>query len=190
MIHHPFRYLATCLVALVLVFVPVASASAAPSDTYEADAIRYTNAERTKRGLVALRGQSCVDLYAERLAAALSREQRLRHSNLETIRKACRLRTVGENVAYGYPNGRAVTQGWMSSTVTATTSCTHRSASSASAPCRTAPAAGGWPRSSAPDSQPLGFVGTRDRRCSGSGHRALVRNRADGCESRAAVRRS
>ena len=65
--------------------------------------------------MVTLKGQSCVDLYAERLAAALSREQRLRHSNLETIRKACKLRSVGENVAYGYPSGRAVTQGWMNS---------------------------------------------------------------------------
>ncbi len=116
MIHHSFRFLATCLVALVLVVLPVGSASAAASDTYEADAIRYTNAERTKRGLVALRGQSCVDKYAERLAAALSREQRLRHSNLRTILKACKLRTVGENVAHGYPSGRAVTQGWMNST--------------------------------------------------------------------------
>ena len=113
--HHPVRLLLACLLAAVFVVGPVGTAAAAPSDTYEADAIRYTNAERTKRGLVALRAQACLDKYAERLAVALSREQRLRHSNLSTIARDCRLRTVGENVAYGYPSGKAVVAGWMGS---------------------------------------------------------------------------
>ena len=111
----PIRILAACLLALVLAVGPVGSASAAPSDTYERDAARYTNAERTKRDLPALAGGRCLDVYAERLAAALVREQRLRHSNLEVILKRCKLRTVGENVAVGYRNGRSVTQGWMGS---------------------------------------------------------------------------
>lgn len=109
------RVLLVCALALVLTVGAVGSASAAPSDTYEQDAARYANAERTTRGLPELAGASCLDSYAERLAAALAREQRLRHSNLGIILRACNLRTVGENVAYGYPNGRSVTSGWMAS---------------------------------------------------------------------------
>ena len=115
MLRHPIRSLLAVLLSLVFAFLAVGPAAAAPSDTYEADAIRYTNAERTKRGLVALKVQNCLDTYAERLAAALAREQRLRHSDLGVILRACKLRTVGENVAAGYPNGKAVTQGWMNS---------------------------------------------------------------------------
>lgn len=109
------RVLLGFLLALVVTAGPMGSASAAASDTYERDTARYTNAERTKRGLSALGGQSCLDVYAERLAAALVREQRLRHSDLGVILRTCRLRTIGENVAYGYPSGRSVTQGWMGS---------------------------------------------------------------------------
>ena len=115
MIRLPVRVLLVSLLALALSLIPVGSASAAASDTYERDAARYANAERTKRGLPALGGARCLDVYAERLAVALSREQRLRHSDLGVILRVCRLRTVGENVAYGYPNGKSVTQGWMGS---------------------------------------------------------------------------
>ncbi len=115
MIRTFFRAMLGSLLVLVFTLIPIGIAAAAPSDTYEADVTRYTNAERTTRSLVALRANSCLDGYAERLAVALVREQRLRHSNLATIMKACKLRTVGENVAAGYANGKAVTQGWMNS---------------------------------------------------------------------------
>lgn len=111
----PIRVLLGSMLTVVLAAGPVGGASAAPSDNYERDAARYANAERTRRGRPALAGHSCLDVYAERLAAALAREQRLRHSNLSVVLRACKLRTVGENVAYGYPNGRSVTQGWMAS---------------------------------------------------------------------------
>ena len=37
------------------------------------------------------------------------------HHDLQPVLTACGLRTVCENVAYGYPSGAAVTQGWLDS---------------------------------------------------------------------------
>ena len=37
------------------------------------------------------------------------------HQDLGPILRGCNLRTVGENVAYGYPSGSAVIGGWMGS---------------------------------------------------------------------------
>ena len=37
------------------------------------------------------------------------------HQDLGPILRECNLRTVGENVAYGYPSGSAVMAGWMAS---------------------------------------------------------------------------
>ncbi len=86
------------------------------SDRYEADVVSGTNAERTKRGLRPLSTQACVDRYAEQQAARMASERRMYHQDLGPILGACNLRTVGENVAYGYPSGAAVMAGWMGST--------------------------------------------------------------------------
>ena len=40
----------------------------------------------------------------------------MEHQQLGPIMRDCGLSAVGENVAYGYPNGRAVVRGWMNST--------------------------------------------------------------------------
>ncbi len=85
------------------------------SDRYEADVLTAGNTERTSRNLAALTADSCVDRYAEAHAARLAAEEELHHEDLGPILSACNLNTVGENVAYGYPSGQAVTQGWMSS---------------------------------------------------------------------------
>ena len=92
-------------------------ATAAPSaaDRYEADVVAATNPERTSRGLAALAPQSCVDSYAEAQARRMADEGRMFHQDLQPVLKTCGLRTVGENVAYGYPTGTAVTQAWMGS---------------------------------------------------------------------------
>ncbi len=85
------------------------------SDRYEADVVSITNAERTSRGLRALSTEACVDRYAEQQAARMATERRMYHQNLGPILSACNLRTVGENVAYGYSSGQAVMNGWMNS---------------------------------------------------------------------------
>jgi hypothetical protein len=99
---------------------PGSSASVRSGNTasgrYEADVVSATNAERTSRGLRALSTQACVDRYAEQQAARMAAERRMYHQDLGPILSACNLRAVGENVAYGYPSGQAVTAAWMGST--------------------------------------------------------------------------
>ncbi|SDR74643.1 Uncharacterized conserved protein YkwD, contains CAP (CSP/antigen 5/PR1) domain [Friedmanniella luteola] len=92
-----------------------AATTASAADRYESDVIAATNPERTSRGLAALTAQSCLDSYAERQARAMAAEERMYHQELRPVLEACDLRTVGENVAYGYPSGAAVTEAWMDS---------------------------------------------------------------------------
>jgi len=86
------------------------------SDRYEADVVTATNKERTSRSLTALTTQACVNQYANTHAARMASEKRMYHQELGPILKACKLNGVGENVAYGYSSGTAVTAGWMGST--------------------------------------------------------------------------
>jgi uncharacterized protein YkwD len=74
-----------------------------------------TNGERATQGLAALTAEACVDRYAEAQAARMAAESRMYHQDLGPILTECRLSSVGENVAYGYPDGKAVTAGWMGS---------------------------------------------------------------------------
>ena len=86
------------------------------SDGYEADVITATNTERTSRSLVALTAQACVDKYAELQSAKMAAEKRMYHQDLQPVLTDCNLRAIGENVAYGYPDGTKVTAAWMAST--------------------------------------------------------------------------
>ena len=95
---------------------PAPSASSASlSDRYESDVLAGTNAERAKAGLVPLTAQACVDSYAEAQAQRMADEGRMYHQDLLPVLNGCRLSTVGENVAYGFPDGRSVMVGWMNS---------------------------------------------------------------------------
>ena len=90
--------------------------SGSASDRYEADVVTATNQERTSRGITALTTQACVNQYANTHAARMAAEKRMYHQELGPILSACNLNGVGENVAYGYTSGAAVTAGWMGST--------------------------------------------------------------------------
>ena len=102
---------ATALVAVPLTQVAQASAS----QTYETSVYNNTNVQRAKNDRGALRGARCLDTYAERQARRMADEQRMYHQQLGPILKACKLSMVGENVAYGYSNGRAAVTAWMNS---------------------------------------------------------------------------
>ena len=102
---------ATALVAVPLTQV----AQASPSQTYETSVYNNTNAQRAKYDKVALKGAKCLDTYAERQARKMADEQRMYHQQLGPILKACKLSMVGENVAYGYSNGKAAVTAWMNS---------------------------------------------------------------------------
>lgn len=95
---------------------PVGSAEAASmGHSYEQAAARSTNRARTTRGLVKLRWGSCLDRYAEAQATRMAKRQELKHQDLRPILRNCDLTWVGENIAVGYPSGKAVTRAWMNS---------------------------------------------------------------------------
>lgn len=111
----------TLLVALVATAALAVGPTVTPahatytSTNYESDVVKYTNVERAKRGLAKVSSSSCVDSYAEAQAARMAKAKRMYHQDLMTIARACRLRMVGENVAYGYTSGQSVTAAWMAS---------------------------------------------------------------------------
>lgn len=88
----------------------------APAATYQKQIFSATNQQRERHDLVRLRHQDCVQKFAVRQARRMARQERMFHQDLGPILRRCGLRSVGENVAYGYPTGRsAVNQGWMRS---------------------------------------------------------------------------
>lgn len=94
---------------------PTPTPPGSTSDRYESDVVTATNQERRAQALTALATQACVDGYAESQAEAMAAESRMYHQDLGPILRACNLHMVGENVAYGYPSGAAVTAAWLAS---------------------------------------------------------------------------
>lgn len=95
---------------------PAAHASAA--EIYADQAHRTTNQQRTSRDLARLGRNRCLEQFAARQAAVMARRGSLFHQDLATVLRECDLGLVGENVARGYPTGRAlVKRGWMRSPV-------------------------------------------------------------------------
>lgn len=83
---------------------------------YQKQAFAATNDQRAKHDRARLRAQDCVQRFAVRQAKRMARQERIYHQALRPILRQCGLSTVGENVAYGYANGRAVVNdGWMHS---------------------------------------------------------------------------
>ena len=114
------RKIGTLLLGLLgglgLVALPFTqSAQASPSQTYETSVYNNTNIQRANYDRVALKGSPCLDTFAERQAKAMAEQRRIYHQDLRPILQACNLSTVGENVAYGYPDGKSVVSAWMRS---------------------------------------------------------------------------
>ena len=114
------RKIGTLLLAmlggLALVAIPFTqSAQASASGTYENSVYVNTNIQRDRYDRVALKGARCLDTYAERQATAMAKKREIYHQELRPILKACNLSMVGENVAYGYPNGKSAVTAWMNS---------------------------------------------------------------------------
>ena len=116
--------LAACAAALLLGGLLSAAPveAAAPADQRPAAHKRYankafaaTNNRRDAHERRALRRNDCVQKWARRQARKMARQERMFHQDLQPVLRNCGLSTVGENVAYGYPTGRAVVRGWMNS---------------------------------------------------------------------------
>jgi uncharacterized protein YkwD len=102
------------LLPATLLSTPAVSAPS-PESTYAQQAFTATNNNRTSRGIGALRANSCLKQFAKAQAQKMASQERLFHQSLQPILNRCNLSFVGENVAYGYPDGNAVVAGWMNS---------------------------------------------------------------------------
>jgi uncharacterized protein YkwD len=109
------RVLATVVVALVLALAAPATA-ATPEQKYAGAAHSATNQERRQEGLKALKQHACLRTFAVRQAKKMATRREIFHQDLGPILRRCDLRSVGENVAYGFSTGRSVVKdGWMES---------------------------------------------------------------------------
>ncbi len=106
---------ATSLALLVGPLVEPATAAASVSARYENSAIAHTNAERAHRDRVKLKKSKCLDRFAEKQARAMAASNAMYHQSMKPILDSCHLSQVGENVAFGYPSGKAVVKAWMHS---------------------------------------------------------------------------
>ena len=105
---------ATGAVGAVVTVAPAAHAVTAGD--YADQAHRTTNYQRAQRDLARLGKNRCLREFAVRQAARMARRRTMFHQDLAPILRECGLAVVGENVAYGYPTGRAVVnRGWMRS---------------------------------------------------------------------------
>lgn len=118
----PFRLLAAVLLSLALL-VPLGSpAQAAAGDQtktskkYGKNAEKKTNKHRKKNDLAKLKADKCLAKWGAKHAKRLAKDGAgIWHQDLGPIMRDCGLRTVGENVAMGYPSSSAVVKGWMNS---------------------------------------------------------------------------
>ena len=94
-----------------------AAAEVTPAVKYRRQAQRATNAARKRHDLRKFRTDKCLRKWARKHAKRLAAEDEgLWHQNLKRVKKNCGLDWAGENVAVGYPTGKAVVnQGWMQS---------------------------------------------------------------------------
>jgi uncharacterized protein YkwD len=107
------------LLATFAVFVGTAGAPAEAqtrAGKYAQQAFTATNANRAQHGLKALRPSDCLHRKAVRQAKRMAQREQIFHQDLGAVMQDCHLNTAGENVAYGYPNGKSVVNdGWMNS---------------------------------------------------------------------------
>jgi uncharacterized protein YkwD len=108
----------TALAALVpaAILAMPGVAHAAPAAEYAEKAVKWTNLAREANDRKPLKVDECLQDFARRQAQAMASKEEMYHQDLGPIMATCHLVAAGENVAYGYPTGRAVVnQGWMRS---------------------------------------------------------------------------
>jgi len=112
-----FAALASLTMVIVLLGVTAHVASAKPTAAvkYANTAHTATNTKRAKHGLVKLKKNACLQKLALAQAKKMAKARKLSHQDLGRVQRRCAMGWVGENVAYGYPTGKAVVRGWMNS---------------------------------------------------------------------------
>ncbi|QCX26821.1 CAP domain-containing protein [Nocardioides jishulii] len=101
---------------LVLIATPAPAQAATAAQRYGTAAEKATNAARAKHDRVKLKGNKCLRKYARIQATKMARKGDIWHQDLNVIARKCKMSWVGENVAMGFPTGKAaVNKGWMKS---------------------------------------------------------------------------
>lgn len=85
------------------------------ADTFEQQVISSTNQQRVLYKRVKLSPHACVDKFAESHARWMAINRTLRHQSMSAIMSFCGLRSVGENIAWGYKTGPLTVAAWMHS---------------------------------------------------------------------------
>jgi uncharacterized protein YkwD len=95
---------------------PMPVEAATSESTYASAAVKATNQARVNHDRRKLRTSDCLRRFAVRQAKRMAAQEAMFHQDLGPVLRECGLRVAGENVAYGYPTGRAVVRrGWMRS---------------------------------------------------------------------------
>lgn len=108
----------TFLVAAIVACLGMSTATAdalTHAGIYAQQARRATNRVRVSNNLAKLGKNDCRQQYAVRQAKAMAASRQMYHQDLLAIMTGCKLAAAGENVAYGFPNGGSVNNGWMNS---------------------------------------------------------------------------
>jgi uncharacterized protein YkwD len=82
---------------------------------YEARVVAGVNAERTSRGLPALRADACAERHADPHAERMAASGRLEHQDVGAVLAACGASAVAENVGRGTGSPEQMVQAWMDS---------------------------------------------------------------------------
>ena len=91
-------------------------AHASPAAEYAEQAVKWSNLAREGNDRKPLKVDECLAGFARKQAQAMANKEEMYHQDLGPIMETCHLVAAGENVAYGYPTGRAVVnRGWMQS---------------------------------------------------------------------------
>lgn len=106
--------LAAVLLALLATLLP-APAQAQAVARYEDQARSVTNHKRDNHDLRQLKRGACVQKWARRQAQKMADQDVMSHQDLGRVLNRCNLTSIGENVAAGYPTGRAAVNAWMDS---------------------------------------------------------------------------
>lgn len=113
------RIITAALAATALVLSTLNPASAAiSSQTYESQIKTQTNKFRVSKDRVKVSHSKCLDRWAESWARKLAKERRLVHRDSAGMRKVmrdCKLSTMTENLAMGYPSGTRTVIAWQNS---------------------------------------------------------------------------
>ncbi|AEE44946.1 CAP domain-containing protein [Cellulomonas fimi] len=95
--------------------VPAPAPAATAPQSIDAEIVTLGNVARRAAGLPDLATSACAQEQALARASLLVAENRFEHDPLGPILTACGGRTVGENLALGYPTAQATVDAWLAS---------------------------------------------------------------------------